>query len=138
MKSFFAKLTDQLKKHVVNIDNLKSDVYKRFDIIEGHLPVYRSELYKLLESNEQRALTKIKELKESVDETMLTNFNVIDERIDNYAGMIDGNLETIRKQLNENRDVFINCINKSSLDLEERINGVVDDLENLANSQYEN
>lgn len=69
---------------------------------------------------------------------MLTNFNVIDERIDNYAGMIDGNLETIRKQLNENRDVFINCINKSSLDLEERINGIVDDLENLANSQYEN
>ena len=69
---------------------------------------------------------------------MLTNFNVIDERIDNYAGMIDGNLETIRKQLNENRDVFINCINKSSLDLEERINGIVDDLENLANQQYEN
>ena len=46
---------------------MKKDIYKRFEIIEGHLPVYRSELYKLLEANEGRALQKIKEIKDAVD-----------------------------------------------------------------------
>ena len=46
---------------------MKKDIYKRFEIIEGHLPVYRSELYKLLEANESRAMNKIKEIKEAVE-----------------------------------------------------------------------
>ena len=62
-----AKLTEQFKKHLINHENMKKDIYKRFEIIEGHLPVYRSELYKLLESNESRAMTKIKEIKEAVE-----------------------------------------------------------------------
>lgn len=52
IKSLCSKLTEQFKKHLINNENMKRDVYKRFEIIEGHLPVYRSELYKLLESNE--------------------------------------------------------------------------------------
>jgi hypothetical protein len=53
---------------------MKKDVYKRFEIIEGHLPVYRSELYKLLEANEQRILVKVKEIKDTIEGTMLNNF----------------------------------------------------------------
>ena len=53
---------------------MKRDVYSRFEIIEGHLPVYRSELYKLLESNEQRALQKMKEVRDNIEQSMLTNF----------------------------------------------------------------
>jgi hypothetical protein len=53
---------------------MKKDMYNRFDIIDGHLPVYRSELYKLLEKNEARAMQKIKEIKDAVEQTMLTNF----------------------------------------------------------------
>ena len=52
IKALCSKLTEQFKKHLINNENMKRDVYKRFEIIEGHLPVYRSELYKLLESNE--------------------------------------------------------------------------------------
>ena len=74
IKSLTAKLTEQFKKHLINHENMKKDVYKRFEIIEGHLPVYRSELYKLLEKNETRALSKIKEIKDAVEQTMLTNF----------------------------------------------------------------
>ena len=59
---------------MINHENMKKDIFERFEIIEGHLPVYRSELYKLLESNESRAMTKIKEIKEAVEQTMLTNF----------------------------------------------------------------
>jgi len=46
---------------------MKKDIYKRFEIIEGHLPVYRSELYKLLETNETGSLNKIKEIKDAVE-----------------------------------------------------------------------
>jgi hypothetical protein len=67
IKVLSAKLTEQFKKHLINHENMKKDIYKRFEIIEGHLPVYRSELYKLLESNESRAMTKIKEIKEAVE-----------------------------------------------------------------------
>ena len=56
IKALSSKLTEQFKKHLINNENMKRDVYKRFEIIEGHLPVYRSELYKLLEANENRAI----------------------------------------------------------------------------------
>jgi hypothetical protein len=53
---------------------MKKDIYKRFEIIESHLPIYRSELYKLLEGTETRCLSKIKEVKDAIEQTMLTNF----------------------------------------------------------------
>jgi len=116
---------------------MKKDIYKRFEIIEGHLPVYRSELYKLLESNESRAMTKIKEIKEAVEQTMLTNFQVLDERVDKFSELVDTNLETLRKAIADNRDVYVNVINKSNLENEERMNSFVDDLENVVNELYE-
>jgi hypothetical protein len=74
VKGHTSKLMEQFKKHLINHENMKKDMYNRFDIIDGHLPVYRSELYKLLEKNEARALGKIKEIKDAVEQTMLTNF----------------------------------------------------------------
>jgi hypothetical protein len=53
---------------------MKKDIYKRFEIVEKHLPVYRSELFKLLESTEMRCLSKVKEVRDSMEQTMLTNF----------------------------------------------------------------
>ena len=61
---------------------MKKDIYKRFEIIETHLPVYRSELYKLMEASESRVLGKMKEVKDAIEQTMLTNFQVLDERVD--------------------------------------------------------
>lgn len=137
IKVLSAKLTEQFKKHLINHENMKKDIYKRFEIIEGHLPVYRSELYKLLESNESRAMTKIKEIKEAVEQTMLTNFQVLDERVDKFSELVDTNLETLRKAISDNRDVYVNVINKSNLENEERMNAFVDDLENVVNELYE-
>jgi hypothetical protein len=45
---------------------MKKDLYKRFEIIESHLPVYRNELYKLSETTEARMLAKLKELKDAL------------------------------------------------------------------------
>ena len=61
---------------------MKKAIYKRFEIIETHLPVYRTELYKILESTEARCLGKVKEVKDAIEQTMLTNFQVLDERVD--------------------------------------------------------
>jgi len=82
IKTLCAKLTEQFKKHLINHENMKKDIYKRFEIIEQHLPVYRTELFKLLESTETRCLSKMKEVKDAIEQTMLTNFQVLDERVD--------------------------------------------------------
>ena len=116
IKTLCGKLTEQFKKHLINHENMKKDIYKRFEIIEGHLPVYRSELYKLLESNESRAMVKIKEIKDAVESTMLTNFQVLDERVDKFSELVDSNLETLRKAIADNRDVYVSVINKSNLE----------------------
>lgn len=116
---------------------MKKDIYKRFEIIEGHLPVYRSELYKLLETTEARALEKIKEIKEAVEQTMLSNFQVLDERVDKFSELVDTNLETLRRAVAENRDVYVSVINKSNLEQEERMNGLVDDLETITNELHD-
>lgn len=137
IKTLCGKLTEQFKKHLINHENMKKDIYKRFEIIEGHLPVYRSELYKLLESNESRAMIKIKEIKDAVESTMLTNFQVLDERVDKFSELVDSNLETLRKAIADNRDVYVSVINKSNLEQEERMNSFVDDLENVVNELYE-
>ena len=82
IKLLSAKLTEQFKKHLINHENMKQDIYKRFEFIEKHLPIYRSELYKLMERSEERMLQKMKEVKEIVDSKMLTNFRSVDERMD--------------------------------------------------------
>ena len=99
--------------------------------------MYRSELYKLLETNEQRALKKIKEIKEGVEQTMLSNFQVLDERVDKFSELVDTNLETLRRAVADNREVYVSVINKSNIEQEERANSLVDDLEKLANEVYE-
>lgn len=65
---------------------------------------------------------------------MLTNFQSLDERVDKFSELVDGNLETLRKAIVDSRDVYINVINKSNVEHEERVNGLVDDLQKIANS----
>ena len=67
---------------------MKKDLYKRFEIIESHLPVYRSELYKLMEQAEQRQLEKVKELKDALSGTILTNFTALDDRVDQFSELV--------------------------------------------------
>ena len=74
LKTLCAKLTEQFKKHLINHENMKKDIYKRFEIIESHLPMYRSELYRIMEASETRVLGKLKEVKEAIEQTMFTNF----------------------------------------------------------------
>jgi uncharacterized protein YicC (UPF0701 family) len=61
---------------------MKKDLYKRFEIIESHLPVYRSELYKLMEQTEARTLSKVTEVKDSLSNTIVQNFTALDDRVD--------------------------------------------------------
>ena len=115
IKFLSSKLTEQFKKHLINHENMKKDIYKRFEIIEGHLPVYRSELYKLLESNEQRAMNKIKEIKNAIEANQLTNFEILNERVDKFSDLVDTNLETLRKAISDNREVYVNLVSRSNV-----------------------
>lgn len=89
LKSLSTRLTEQFKKHLINHENIKKDIYKRFDFIEKHMPVYRSELYKLVEKSEGRMLVKMKEVKESVEDNLVVNFKVIVERMDQFSDIVD-------------------------------------------------
>jgi uncharacterized protein YicC (UPF0701 family) len=78
---------------------MKKDLYKRFEIIESHLPVYRSELYKMMETTEARTLSKLKELKDALSQTILTNFTALDDRVDQFSELVSckTNNETIHR-----------------------------------------
>ncbi len=116
---------------------MKKDIYKRFEIIESHLPIYRSELYKLLESTETRVLEKMKEVKDALQSNMLTNFQLLDERVDQFSELVDSNIDTLRKATQDNREVFVSVINKTNEELESRYNSFVDDLEKIVNEMYQ-
>lgn len=136
IKTLCAKLTEQFKKHLINHENMKKDVYRRFEIIESHLPIYRSELYKLLEGTETRCLGKLKEVKDALEQTMLTNFTVLDERVDQFSELVDSNMETLRKGVQDNREVFVTVINKTNEEVEARYNSFVEDLEKVVAEVY--
>lgn len=62
---------------------------------------------------------------------------MLDERVDKFSELVDSNLETLRKAIADNRDVYVSVINKSNLEQEERMNGLVEDLENVVNELYD-
>lgn len=136
LKVLCAKLTEQFKKHLINHEAMKKDLYKRFEIIESHLPVYRSELYKMMETTEARTLSKLKELKDALSQTILTNFTALDDRVDQFSELVDNNLETLRRALQDNREVFVNIINQTNEDFETKHNNMVEDLEKVIDEVF--
>ena len=67
---------------------------------------------------------------------MLTNFQVLDERVDQFSELVDSNMETLRKAVQDNREVFVSVINKTTEELEGRYNGFVEDSEKIINEMY--
>lgn len=67
---------------------------------------------------------------------MLTNFQVLDERVDQFSELVDSNMETLRKGIQDNREVFVSVINKTNEEIEGRYNSFVDDLEKVVNEVY--
>lgn len=125
---------------------MKKDLYKRFEIIESHLPVYRSELYKLMEQVEARTLGKVKEVKDALSGTILTNFTALDDRVDQFSELVskilqffqvDGNLETLRRAVADNREVFVNIINKNLEETKMQHDAVVEDIEKIIEEVYQ-
>ena len=94
LKVLCAKLTEQFKKHLINHESMKKDLYKRFEIIESHLPVYKQELFKQMETTEARVLNKVKELKDALSQTVLTNFTALDDRVDQFSELVSDPLLT--------------------------------------------
>ena len=45
-------------------------------------------------------------------------------------------MDTLRKAIQDNREVFVSVINKTNEELEGRYNGFVDDLEKVVNEVY--
>ena len=67
---------------------------------------------------------------------MLTNFQVLDERVDKFSELVDSNMETLRKAVADNREVYIGIINKSNMSNEEKMNDLGDDIQKVGDSIY--
>ena len=52
-----------------------------------------------MEASEARSLGKLKELKDALSGTILTNFTALDDRVDQFSDLVDNNLETLRRAL---------------------------------------
>ena len=50
-----------------------------------------------MELSETRCLTKMKEVKDTLSNTMATNFQLLDDRVDQFSELVDSNMETLRK-----------------------------------------
>jgi hypothetical protein len=49
---------------------------------------------------------------------------------------VDNNLETLRRALQDNREVFVNIINKTNEDVELKNNNLVEDLEKIIDEVF--
>lgn len=59
-------------------------------------------------------MQKMKELKDALSNTILTNFTALDDRVDQFSELVDSNLETLRRAIADNREVFVSIVNKQS------------------------
>ena len=82
-----------------------------------------------MEKSESRLLSKMKEVKDTVDLNMIANFKAVDDRMDQFSELVDVNLDTLRKAITDNREVFISIINKVNDDFNLRTGSFVDDLQ---------
>jgi archaellum component FlaC len=56
--------------------------------------------------------------------------------VDQFSELVDSNLETLRKGIQDNREVFVSVINKTNEEVESRYNAFVDDLERVVNEVF--
>lgn len=74
----------------------------------------------------------MREVKETVDLNMVNNLKQVDERMDQFSELVDVNLDTLRKAITDNREIFISVINKVSDDFTLRTSNFVEDLQNIS------
>ena len=63
---------------------------------------------------------------------MVNNLKQVDERMDQFSELVDVNLDTLRKAITDNREIFISVINKVSDDFTLRTSNFVEDLQNIS------
>ena len=61
---------------------------------------------------------------------------MLDERVDKFSELVDSNMETLRKAVADNREVYIGIINKSNMSQEEKMNELFEDIEKVGDSIY--
>lgn len=56
--------------------------------------------------------------------------------MDKFSELVDSNMETLRKAVADNREVYIGIINKSNMSQEEKMNELFEDIEKVGDSIY--
>lgn len=78
----------------------------------------------------------MKELKDALSNTILTNFTALDDRVDQFSELVDSNLETLRRAIADNREVFVSIVNKQSDEQRGTHDNLVEDLEKVIDEVF--
>lgn len=117
LKMLSTRLTEQFKKHLINHENIKKDIYKRFSY---------------LKDVEARMLLKMKELKDTINENLVKNFKIIDTRMDQFSELVDTNLNTLRRAIQDNREMLTTMRDRFIKEISKMHISIVADFESLS------
>jgi len=56
--------------------------------------------------------------------------------VDQFSELVDNNLETLRRALQDNREVFVSVVNKTNEEQENKHNNLVEDLEKVIDEVF--
>ncbi|OMJ82298.1 hypothetical protein SteCoe_17011 [Stentor coeruleus] len=132
-KEMITKITESLKSTIISTEKWKSEVIKRFGKVDSYFQMYKNDMNKNIESNDERNLQKLKELQDGIEGHMLSNMKIIENRVETLAGMVESSLNTFEGSLLANRQGFVEIANKLNVEISENYGVICKDLQNLAN-----
>lgn len=130
-KEMVTTLTESLKQTIISNEKYKSDATKRIIKIDQSLQVVKGELTKLSQNGDLKLVSKMKDLQSSIESHLATNTRLLEERIENLAGMVDISLGNFEKALLYNRETFSDIINRLNEEISDQHQNVSEDLHKL-------
>ena len=73
----------------------------------------------------------MKGVKDNIEQTTHANFTVINSRIDQFSEQVDSNMDILGKAVADNREVFIDVVNRLSEEIRTKNNNMVEDVEKV-------
>ena len=131
VKDMITKLTESLKTTIISNEKWKSEIIKRFGKVDQRMQAFTTDLNASIETNESRLFLKLRELQKNLEEHLAGNMKILETRIETLAAMVDTSLGNFETSLFQNREVFVDIVNKLNLEISEQHGIVCKDMQKL-------
>jgi hypothetical protein len=130
-KEMITKIAESLKTTILNNEKSKSEIVKKIGKLEGLLQATKTDLNSTLEVTDNRYVSKMRELQQSLENHVMINTRVLETRIETLAGMVESSLSSFEASLLSNREVFSEIINKLNSEISENHSVICRDLQKI-------